>query len=105
MEKINLPNRYGDDVYLQNIPHSGGMTHSLYKLICNSTYIGFGFDIESGISSVDPPGGPYLCLGDCIDGMIIDSIYTHDKDIYIVFYNKDLMEKLDDNRTILVNNA
>lgn len=68
-KKICLKNRYGDKYYLEFIENK------TYKLVGELDYLGVTYS-EDGkfIIAIDPPGGPFLCIGKKIASMIIDKI-------------------------------
>lgn len=66
-KKICLKNRYGDKLYLELIKDK------TYKLVGELDYLSVTYG-DGFIIAIDPPGGPYLCIGKKVASMIIDKI-------------------------------
>ena len=79
-KKIKLFNRYGDDTYLEQVE---GDT---YLLHADSTYIRVIYeeDKPGKIFAVDPPGGPFLNVGDHVEDMVIKEIIHKKEEGFIL---------------------
>ena len=77
--KIKLPNRYNEEVYLERIEDN------TYKLVHNSSYLRLGFikDMKDKYSFTDFSAGPMISLKDKLPIGIVKSISRLDKD-YII---------------------
>lgn len=64
--KISLPNRDGDNTYLEQIGNS-----DLWHLVTPYSYRLIG---ENPIKAIDPSGGPMLCVGSTIQNKKITDI-------------------------------
>ncbi len=64
--KISLPNRDGDNVYLEQLGDS-----NYWQLKCPYFYRVIG---DNPIVAIDPSGGPMLCVGDTIQNKKITEI-------------------------------
>lgn len=83
METINLPNRYRDHNWLEQ--ESSGQWSGWWRLVFGnpngmSRYL---FD-DSGITAVDPSGGPFMERGYEVEGHTIEEIQiADDKTFYL----------------------
>lgn len=77
--KIKLPNRYNEEVYLERIEDNK------YKLVHNSSYLRLGFikDIKDKYSFIDLSGGPMISLGNKLSIGVVKSISKINND-YII---------------------
>lgn len=77
--KIKLPNRYNEEVYLERIEDNK------YKLVHNSSYLRLGFikDMKDKYSFIDLSGGPMISLGDKLSIGVVKSISKINND-YII---------------------
>lgn len=67
--KIKLPNRYGQNIYLEQV------SPNKYKLTGDLSYMRIGHNPETcQIEFVDPSGGPFLAVNDKLPIGIIKSI-------------------------------
>ena len=68
--KIKLPNRYNEEVYLERIEDNK------YKLVHNSSYLRLGFikDMKDKYSFIDLSGGPMISLKDKLPVGTVKSI-------------------------------
>ena len=68
--KIKLPNRDNEEVYLEKIEDTK------YKLVHNSSYVRLGFikDMKDKYSFIDLSGGPMISLKDKLPVGIVKSI-------------------------------
>lgn len=81
---IQLPNRYGDKNYLEEIEPN------LFKVIFESPdYIRIGFEKDNSVAFIDPPGGPMLFVGsEYIPGKIITEILGTKKNFFLIMEDK-----------------
>ena len=77
--KIKLPNRYNNEVYLEEIGNAK------YKLVHKSSYVRLGIidGVEDKYTFIDISGGPMISLKDKLSIGIVKSISRLDKD-YII---------------------
>ena len=77
--KIKLPNRYNEEVYLERIEDNK------YKLVHNSSYLRLGFikDMKDKYSFIDLSGGPMISLKDKLSIGVVTSISKINND-YII---------------------
>ena len=77
--KIKLPNRYNEEVYLERIEDNK------YKLVHNSSYLRLGFikDMKDKYSFIDLSGGPMISLGNKLSIGVVKSISKINND-YII---------------------
>lgn len=68
MEKISLPNRYGDDVYLEHV------NDNYWELHCNDYYRVIYDEDYTAIKAIDPSGGPFLAVDTKIQNKKITGI-------------------------------
>ena len=68
--KIKLPNRYNEEVYLERIEDNK------YKLVHNSSYLRLGFikDMKDKYTFIDISGGPMISLKDKLPVGTVKSI-------------------------------
>lgn len=73
-DKIKLPNRYNEEVYLERIEDNK------YKLVHNSSYLRLGFikDMRDKYSFIDLSGGPMISLKDKLPVGTVKSISMSD---------------------------
>ena len=72
MKTIKIPARYG---YVHTLEHIGGdLWQFVSDLRSAGTYRILGKDLENEIESLDPEGGPFMSVGDEIEGYTIKSI-------------------------------
>lgn len=83
MEKdIILPNRYGDK---NRLVHVGENTYVL-NFDPNGSCCRLIFDEDPGsIKAVDPSGGPFISVGDEVDGRVVKEIMMIENKIHITF--------------------
>ena len=56
-----------------------------YRLESEIDSVGMTFDTDDSILAVDPAGGPYMSLGDTVDGRVIEDItYSKEEKGFIV---------------------
>lgn len=79
MRKIQLSNRHNSGVYLERV------SLITYKLCGDLRYMRVIGEPEN-IYAVDPAGGPFIAVGNNIDGMEIKSITT-DGDTYLITFD------------------
>ena len=81
---IQLPNRYGDKNYLEEIEPN------LFKVILESPdYIRAGFEKDNSIAFIDPAGGPMISVGEeYITGKIIKNIFSNKKNFFLIMEDK-----------------
>lgn len=76
--KIKLPNRYGNNNYLEQI--AGNCWKLVLDKSNNYTRL-IGFDGESKIGSkvkaIDPEGGPFISVGSKIDNYTVETIMSN----------------------------
>lgn len=82
MKKIWLSNRNGALIYLERV---GRRTFKMCGDMYYTRIIGEGSDIVA----VDPPGGPYLCVGGKVAGMTIESIKDDGENIFVTVREKE----------------
>lgn len=77
--KIKLPNRYNDEVYLEEIGNAK------YKLVHKSSYVRLGMikETKDKYSFIDINGGPMISLKDKLSVGVVKSINRIDGD-YII---------------------
>ena len=77
--KIKLPNRYNDEVYLEEIGNAK------YKLVHKSSYVRLGIikETKDKYSFIDINGGPMISLKDKLSIGVVKSINRIDGD-YII---------------------
>ena len=77
--KIKLPNRYNDEVYLEEIGNAK------YKLVHKSSYVRLGIidGVEDKYTFIDISGGPMISLKDKLSVGVVKSINRIDGD-YII---------------------
>ena len=64
MKRVELPNRYGDKNYLEEV------STNKYKLILKEdNHVRFGFMEEGHYTFVDPSGGPFMSVGHQVEGI------------------------------------
>lgn len=68
MERISLPNRYRDEVYLEHI------TDNRWELHCSDYYRIIYDDDYTTINAIDPAGGPFLAVDTKIQNKKITGI-------------------------------
>lgn len=87
--KFLLKNRYGENYFLKQV----GV--ELYKLVGNLDYMRIIFtDDGKEIYAVDPPGGPFLCIGyEVKPRFVIDRIYSSPEYSSFVFNIKEKNEQ------------
>ena len=78
-DKIKLPNRYNEEVYLEKIEDTK------YKLVHNSSYVRLGFikDMKDKYSFIDLSGGPMISLKDKLPIGTVKSISRIDSNYVI----------------------
>ena len=78
--KIRLPNRYNNEVYLEKIKDNK------YKLIHRSTYIKLGTidGVKDKYNFIDISGGPMISLKDKLSVGVVKSISISDDSSYII---------------------
>ena len=64
MDKIKLPNRDGANLYLVN----KGDYWQLEGPELYTSYLRIIGDFPNGIQAIDPPGGPFMSIGDIYSG-------------------------------------
>jgi len=78
---LKMKNRYGDEYWFEKVENN------LYKLSGNLQYFRFGAKegkIDTNdLSFVDPSGGPFIGLGDMIEGKKITKISSNKKGIFL----------------------
>lgn len=79
MRKIRLSNRHNSGVYLERV------SLITYKLCGDLRYMRV-IGVPENIYAVDPAGGPFIAVGNNIDGMEIKSITT-DGDTYLITFD------------------
>lgn len=72
---MNIKSRYGDTWVLEEI--DGGLKFVL------PPYTRIGFDDPKVLSFIDPPGGPFIRVGDVIEGKRISGIEDYDSYVII----------------------
>ena len=72
--KIKLPNRYNDEVYLEEIGNAK------YKLVHKSSYVRLGIidGVEDKYTFIDISGGPMISLKDKLSIGVVKSISMSD---------------------------
>ena len=73
-ERIDLPNRYGDDVHLEHVKEG------IYKLVFEDDYVRLGYEDDDTIAFIDPSGGPFISVGGYIGDLYIERIENIDND-------------------------
>lgn len=73
-ERIDLPNRYGDEVYLEHVKEG------IYKLVFEDDYVRLGYEDDDTITFIDPPGGPFISVGGHVGDLYIERIENIDND-------------------------
>ena len=71
MNRIDLPNRYGDHVYLEQDDSADWWFRGDF------TYLREIYDVDNNhrrIKAVDPSGGPFLCIGYIIGDKTVTNI-------------------------------
>ena len=70
MNKINLHNRYGYNIYLEHLEDSKW----LLKIDEKANYTRVGGGLPKNIKFVDPEGGPFLSVEGTVEGKVITKI-------------------------------
>lgn len=86
MSKVKLPNRYGDDIWLEPIEEN------VYAIRENGDmlkYMRFGYDKmpngEMKIMFIDPSGGPFISVDNfSINDKVVKEIRKNDDEFYLV---------------------
>ena len=79
MNRINLPNRYGEHVYLEQDDNGDWWFTSDDKSFAYHRVI-FSEGSSDKIHAVDPSGGPFLCIGYIVgDKTVTDIEFIKDK--------------------------
>lgn len=73
MNIIKLQTHDNSNNYLEKI------TKNKYKLVSELPYfrIGYANNNHEDCFSIDPPGGPMICVGDIIEGLKVKAIYDN----------------------------
>ena len=87
MNKINLHNRYGYNIYLEHLEDSKW----LLKIDEKANYTRVGGGLPKNIKFVDPEGGPFLSVEGTVEGKVITKIDIIKEDQY-----KDFIISLED---------
>lgn len=81
MDKVQRPNRDGAFRHLEHLDRG------VFKLCGDFQYISITSE-NNEIKAVDPDGGPFIAVGDTVDGMEIESIQDDGENIFIYVKEK-----------------
>jgi len=72
-EIIKLKSRNNETSLIQLHPLNTDKESKTYKLVTNAEYMRCGYT-DNGLMFIDPPGGPFLQVGESINNRVIKSI-------------------------------
>ena len=82
MKKYNLPTHDGSNNYLEDLGNNKYRLHTQYEDYCRFIYN----DDNTTYYAVDPPGGPFMAIGEFkIDGKVLKSIDIDESGIILIF--------------------
>ena len=82
MKKYNLPTHDGSNNYLEDLGNNKYRLHTQYEDYCRFIYN----DDNTTYYAVDPPGGPFMAVGEFkIDGKVLKSIDIDESGTILTF--------------------